>query len=522
MPVWQDLSHTYSNNGSFNICLTGYNECDSTNYCCTINIIPNQISSDFQVIQNNSCQNDSCGIQFWELSSAGFPNATVNWWFDYDPNLIPNYPFLSNPDLSIPYTQFDTICWDYSNPGVYLILHEISSGIIGGMTTPFTDTTVNWLDTVIVYPKPETSFNCINVCLFDTVTYINNSIIDNSITNMPNQQIVNWQWYIDGNPISSPWNLTYIPQTSGSQWIKLETWSNYNCYDVDSCEITIFDLPTAGYIVLPDSSCFGLDSIRFIADIPINSQNGSGNIINWTWNFNGSTEGPFISDSRNHLFGSPGNKIVSLIVEDDNGCSDIFIDTINLISGITASFSWDTVCFGKSTPFDGSLSSFGTDFWEWDFNNDGNIDDYGVSSSYNFPSNGIYPVTLKTYKYLANDTCIDVITIVVYIWDLPNPDFIVADSCFGNESAFNNISTQGLDGNLLSSSYSWIFYDNINSYSTNINPQYTFNSCGVFSSKLIITDDNFCQDSISFPVEVACPPNSGFIWDTFSCSIVLH
>ena len=160
------------------ICLTGYNQCDSTTYCCTIDIIPNQISSNFQVIKNYPCYDDSCGVQLWELSSPGFPNATVNWWFDYNPNLIPNYPFLSSPDLSIPYNQFDTICWDYTAPGVYLILHEISAGPIGGPTGPtFKDTTVNWLDTIIVYPKPEIILNCNNVCLFDTVTFINNSTI---------------------------------------------------------------------------------------------------------------------------------------------------------------------------------------------------------------------------------------------------------------------------------------------------------------------------------------------------------
>ena len=519
MPVWQDLSHSYGGVGSFNICLTGYNQCDSTTYCCTVNIIPNQISSNFQVIQNYPCYDDSCGVKLWELSSPGFPNATVNWWFNYNPNLSPNYPFLSSPDLSIPYNQFDTICWKYPAPGVYLILHEISAGPIGGPTGPtFKDTTVNWLDTIIVYPKPETILNCNNVCLFDTVTFINNSTINNSIQNMPNQQIVNWQWNIDGINISSPWDLTYSFNSPGLYWIKLETWSNYGCYDVDSCQITVFDLPTAGFTVLPDSSCFGLDSTRFIADIPTNSQNGSGNIINWTWNFNGTIEGPFISDSRNHLFGSPGNKIVSLILEDDNGCTDIFIDTINLIPGNTASFSWDTVCFGNATVVNGSFSSSGTDLWEWDFNNDGITDDYGISSSYTFPSNGVYPVTLTTYKYLPNDTCSDFITLNVYIWDLPEPNFTVADSCFGDKSAFINLSNPGADANLLSSPYSWVFYDNLNSYSTNINPEYTFNSCGAFSSKLIITDNNLCQDSITLPLTVACPPSSGFIWDTTVCN----
>ena len=515
--IWNDLTHIYSSIGTFDICITGYNECDSTTYCCQVITVPNQINSGFQVLDstNNTCLGEE--VCFVELSSQGFPNANVNWWFDYNPNQIPNYPFLSAPDASVIFTPFDTICWEYSAPGAYLVLHEITVLPSNGCG-PFVDTTVNWLDTVFVYPEPEVLFSCdTGVCLFETITIINNTTLDNTLTNMPNQQYGNYQWYIDGVPVSSPWDLTYTPQTSGNIWIKFETWSNYGCYDVDSCEITVFDLPTAGFTVIPDSSCFGLDSTRFIANIPTNSQNGSGNIINWTWNFDGSLEGPFTSDSRNHLFGSPGNHPVSLTILDDNGCYDIFIDTINLIPGNTASFSWDTVCFGNSTPFDGSLSSVGTSLWEWDFDNDGYVDDYGVTSNFTFPSNGTYPVTLTTYKYLANDTCSNTTTINVYVWDLPNVNYIVADSCLGDMSQFINLSNPGIDAPLLSSPYNWIFHDIPYAYSTDINPQHTFVNCGIDSTKLIVTDVNGCRDSITLPVVIACPPTANFVWDTMVC-----
>ena len=279
-PVWPDLIHSYSAINTYNICITGYNDCDSTTFCCDLEVIPNQINSNFQLIDNLACKDENCGVKVRELSSPGFNNATVNWWFDYHPDSLPIYPNLGSPDLSIPYSQFDTICWTYDTPGRYFIFHEISSGQVGGPNGPtFTDTSFNLLDTVIVLPKPDINFTFNNACLYDTSTFINNSTIDNTILGIPNQSINSWQWYINGVAISSSWDLTYSFDSIGTYWIKLEAVSNYNCIASDSAEITIYDLPSVNFT----SNAVCENNIMSFTD---SSQLAAFPIISWNWTIN--------------------------------------------------------------------------------------------------------------------------------------------------------------------------------------------------------------------------------------------
>ncbi len=477
MPVWPDLSHSYQLANSYNICITGYNECDSTTYCCLVDVIPNQINSGFQVLQNYSCEDDSCGIQLRELSSQGFSNAIVNWWFDYDPNSIPNYPNFNSPDLSIPYQQFDTICWKYTNPGTYLILHEIIAGPIGGPTGPtFIDTSVNWLDTIIVYPKPNSNFICQNVCLFDTVTFFNNSSINNSLENMPNQSIVSWQWYVDENPIASSWDLRYSFTSPGEYWIKLETTSNFGCISIDSCQISVFDLPIANFIF--DPVCDNT-KMAFI-DSSIESNHP---ISNWTWTI---SNGVFINSSNNSqnplfLFDNCSNiNSVVLKVEDNFGCIGFDTTNVTVYCNPIANFSTGNIlCHNSSTFFYSQSNGFSAPIisWNWDFGQYANpqfsseIDD---STSY-YLQNGNHNIQLTV---VDSNNCSNIKDSIIFINDNPTASFDWINVCSGEPVIFNNTSSFGLNP---ITTNNWEFSDG--GISSLFNPNYNFTVNDTVGSK---------------------------------------
>ena len=486
MPVWPDLSHSYQLANSYNICITGYNNCDSTTYCCFIDVIPNQINSGFQVLQNYACEEDSCGIQLRELSSPGFSNAIVNWWFDYDPTSTPNYPNFISPDLSIPYQQFDTICWEYTNAGTYLILHEIIAGPIGGPTGPtFIDTSVNWLDTIIVYPKPNSNFICQDVCLFDSVTFVNTSNINNTLENMPNQTIVSWQWYIDENPISSSWDLNYSFTSPGNYWIKLRTTSNFGCISIDSCQINVFNLPTANFVF--DTVCENTNMTFIDSSVESNSP-----ITNWTWTI---TDGVFINSSNNSqnpifLFDNCSNlHSVILKVEDNLGCINFDTSNVTVFCNPIANFSTGNfLCHNSSTFFYDQSNGVSAQIvsWHWDFGQyanpqfSTNIDD---STSY-YLQNGNHNITLTVAD---SNNCSSIKDSIIFINDNPSASFNWINVCSGEPVTFTNTSTYTSNPIVTNE---WEFSDA--GISSQTNPNYNFSvndTIGAISWAVLKTTD---------------------------------
>ncbi len=77
--------------------------------------------------------------------------------------------------------------------------------------------------------------------------------------------------------------------------------------------------PIAGFSLHPD--------VLTLLDGPVSFlDNSSGNIVNWQWNLgDGTTSGTTEFD---HLYDDLGSYIVTLLVTDDNGCSDTVQDTI--------------------------------------------------------------------------------------------------------------------------------------------------------------------------------------------------
>jgi gliding motility-associated-like protein len=84
--------------------------------------------------------------------------------------------------------------------------------------------------------------------------------------------------------------------------------------------------PTAAFTVHPET-------ITLLDGPVVYNDNSTGNIINWFWNFGDGTSG--IGSSIQHQYTGIGNYITTLMVTDNNGCTDSTSDTIKIIDYFT-------------------------------------------------------------------------------------------------------------------------------------------------------------------------------------------
>ena len=509
---WEELSHIYNTIGNYTICMTGINQCGDSTYCCDINVSLNNIASSFQVIptSNYNCIGDS--TKFIELSSNSYPNATVNWWFDYTLNTNSNgdtIPPSSTPDESRIYTQNEIVSYLYSDPGVYLVFHNITSP----WPNQYTDWNVNWNDTVFVFPKPDISFTSDNVCIYTPITFINNSTIDNTIIGMPSQNINSAKWYIDNILVSNTFSLTHTFTSPGQKWIKLESWSNFNCYNVDSILIDVYDQPVPNLITT--SHCEGNETF-------IDATSSSGSVLyssvmdTFCWDLNG-ISGIDSCNTSGHLnFTFPaGNNTISLILTDNLGCSDTFESTIYITPDITTDFSFDdSICSGELVIFT-NLSSPYADDYLWDFGFIGSNSNSTLEHPETvFPSGGQhFVITLTTYNIIsAIETCEATFTDSIYIWNKPEAIFSALPVC-ANETTFINNNSINTGVNIIENK--WEFSDS---------PTYEYNNSTIVPhifnvnellgeitwAKLLISDENGCRDSVVNPISIHPLPEVDF------------
>ena len=98
-------------------------------------------------------------------------------------------------------------------------------------------------------------------------------------------------------------------------------------------------------------------------------------------------------------------------------------------------------------------------------------------------------------------------TLPIEVYCNPTATFSANSVCFDAQSmTFIDNSINGT-GNI--NSWNWNFGDG-NGTSTDQNPQYTYDSCGIYDVQLIVTDNYSCSNTVTLPVEIYCEPTADF------------
>ena len=283
-------SHTYSSNGTYNVCLTIYDSlqtCFDT-ICKTIVIMNNQpqncmVSITYSITNNNQ-------VSFITNLTGGVAPYTYYWDFGNGTNST-----IANPTYT------------YANAGSYVatLLVSDSNG-----DTCFTSTTIN-----------------ISTCSADFASNVgsNGSVSFTNLSSPLNGQVITTWNFGDGTG-SNLTNPTHSYTTSNLYVVTLSTYDSLNnCSasysDTINVQIGSQSSCNASYTIAKDSSlAFGV--------ILYNTSSNLGSHF-YTWNFGDGTTGS--GRTPIHQYQSFGSYVVCLTITDSIlNCTSTFCDTVGM------------------------------------------------------------------------------------------------------------------------------------------------------------------------------------------------
>ena len=179
-----------------------------------------------------------------------------------------------------------------------------------------------------------------------------------------------------------------------------------------------------------------------------------------------------------------------------NSCVSEATVEVNVFPFTTPNFNANNGCADEFLTFNGSSGTAVGDAvnsFNWDFNNDGIIDQTGQSVSHQFGTHGNQQVTMfiETVK-----GCRDSVQRSVEVYAVPEADFSYSDPCVGSIIDFNNHTSLATNDAI---NYQWLFTGGTPSVSLQENPQnISFGLNDIHKADLIATTSPFgCDDTIS-------------------------
>lgn len=478
---------TYSTSGAKTITLTvTANTTCSASITQTIGIYPQPIAS---FSTTSVCQ--STATAFTDLSTSAFGTIT-NWEWDFT-----NDGFVDNT------TNAPTNI--YASSGTY------STSLIATDNFTCKDTVVA-LVTVFGHAVPD--FTATSVCFNAATTFSNlTSVTTNSNTGAISQ----YSWdFGDLSPLINTANPshTYTNGINGATYnVTLTATTSNTCIDNVVKTVTIHPLPAPSYTLA--NACMN-------ANVGINNTStvaAPDNISNYDWNFGSGASPTTTSTAQNPLslsYGTSGVKTVTLMLTSNNSCTATATQTVMIYPQPIANFSATSVCQSTATAFtDLSTSSGSITAWQWDYTNNGSVDNTTNAPNFTFPVSGTFTTSLIV---MDSNTCKDTIALAVDVWGHTIPDFTPDAVCFGTATTFSNLTNTTTNANVGGTpTYVWDFADG-SSVNGLTNPTHTYtlggNTNATYNVTLTATSSHNCIDNIVKTVSVYAVPSASFTSDS--------
>lgn len=418
-------THTYSQDGVYQVTLTSGNGCGTTSQTQTITIVTPPVAG-FSAANTNGCA--PFNVNFVNESSSN----TTTWQWTFEDG---------NPATSTeqnPVVTFDA-------PGVYDVTLVVSNAA--------GNSTYTRSGYIIVGTTPQTSFD-VNIDLAN-VEFVNNTTGGDA-----------FQWNFGDSNTSSEANPTHTYDLDGVYQITL-TASNVCGNSVDVKNITIVTPPAAAYSIIQSAGCVPF-SVNY-------SNQSSYNTATYLWSFPGGNPATSTEENPTVVYQNPGIYSSELIVSNPAG-SDTFrmVDAIavNTIpnAAFTAAVNLAEVIFTNQST---NALTYGWDFGDGEISSDEN-------PAHQYTLDGIYTVTLTATNECGPETSTQTVTIVTP----PTADFSAnwTKGCAPFEVEYTDHSSYNAIGRL------WEFAGGNPSTSTELNPVITYPAAGVYSVKLTVTN----------------------------------
>ncbi|NQU33645.1 MAG: PKD domain-containing protein, partial [Bacteroidetes bacterium] len=294
--------------------------------------------------------------------------------------------------------------------------------------------------------------------------------------------IASWIWdFNDGSGLINGQTVSHSFSSSGNYTVSLTVISSDGCSDTSSFSVLINPLPLADYSYLPNDSICVNELISF-------TDSSTSNIQSWEWDFDDGNNSTI--QNPGHIYSTPGNYSVQLIVTDNNTC----VDSLNTIVEVNQlpqpDFNIlpnDTVCANQSITFDG-FDIAGTQItdWQWDFG-DGNLGT-GQVFIHTYAVPGDYTITLSA---LNSNSCTEIHSKLVHIKSIPESNFTISPndtSCLGE---LINLDAIDISGDIVS--WDWQLGDG--NAATGQNVSHIYSQQGNMNILSIFTNNLGCIDT---------------------------
>lgn len=296
------------------------------------------------------------------------------------------------------------------------------------------------------------------------------------------------------NPGNAFLQTLYFPSpgdvANGGVSLILTPTNTFGCVsESDTIQIVFREIPTADFNV--NAVCQGENAI--FSD---QSTTGVGSITNWSWNFgNGQSS---ITQNPLHAYTSSGTFNVSLIVTGSNNCVDTVIQPLVINPLPVPMFSNTNACENGIIYFtdESTISSGSNVSWLYDFNSFATSTEQMPEFSFDAP--GTYSVALTVNSNLGCEASVvqDVVVLPSPVANFtmnPNPALALQDVIFTDQSVGNQIN-----------SWYWEFGDGEGD--NNQNSVHGYNTGGVYTVILTVSDVNNCSDTATRVISVALLP----------------
>ena len=471
----QNPSHVFPNAGSYvvNLTLTDTNSCVHT-FSLPVDWYPPAVPQ-FTVDDPNGCEPHT--VTFTHTSFPFGPGYSTLWSF-------------GDGNISI---QSPTVTHTYPNPGQYTVsLQHVSPwGCISNLTR-------NNLISVFEGPNADYSYTY-DSCVYEAVDFI-----DISTTNSAGTPIISWLWDFEDGTTSNLQNPSHLYQFAGTYPV------NLTVTDANGCSNTIFDSiywypkPVIDVTITAPQGCAPFSVFFDNQSYPING-------YSTVWNF-GDGNGSILA-SPTHVYINPGRYFVSLVITSPLGCTDTFLDTIDVWQLPNANFSYSfdpciigPVSFNEFSTFNAAGTPIIS--YVWDFGDTTSVTAQDTSHQYLYA--GDFQVALVVTD--ANG-CRDTAIQTVSWFPAPIVAVDVSDSvgCQPLTVVFTN-NSYPINGY----STTWNFGDGGNSILPS--PTYTYNAHGTYRVHLFILSPTGCTGNFYDTIIVHQNPTANFAYRYDSCN----
>jgi PKD repeat protein len=238
---------------------------------------------------------------------------------------------------------------------------------------------------------------------------------------------------------------------------------------------------------------------------PLSLQIGASETVSYAW------QGGAPSTQATYPVGPTGN--YWLQSTNINGC--VARDTIfitNVGTAPIANFLVQDHCLNGVAPIEDQSMGVGTDVvadWTWDMGNGVVINRQNPEHTY--PAPGVYPVELYVQ---ASSGCGSYAYDTIEVFTNPSASFTFTGHCQKQEIQFFDASSAG--GSSISA-YNWNFgipSTGAYNFSTIPIPNRIFDQVGSYNVKLLVSDNNGCEDSIVKIVKIDPSPVTNFVFES--------